>query len=195
MGRYDVRCPRTRALGRHEPEPLVCHQCWGGAPATCGRAPRDGPRPRVDARGIDTSSKLTTLGFFRPSALSRVAAAARTTGERAGAVATPSTTLASTGPLKSQPRCGGSPTSHLSGSPALLSPSRSLASPASADSTRTGLSALGPRSFPFSYRFVHSQLLKHIHKDPTDFTSPGVVPGRSSENCLVCLQDGASLKS
>ena len=71
MGRYDVRCPRTRALGRHEPEPLVCHQCWGGAPATCGRAPRDGPRPRVDVRGIDKRSKLTTLLFSPLRSLAR----------------------------------------------------------------------------------------------------------------------------
>ena len=106
MGRYDVRCPRTRALGRHEPEPLVCHQCWGGAPATCGRAPRDGPRPRVDARGID-KFEVDHSAFFAPP-LSRASRphGPRTTGERAGAVATPSTTLASTGPLKSQPRCG-----------------------------------------------------------------------------------------
>ena len=133
---------------------LLCVISVGGGrrpPAGVRRGTAPGPASMyaVNKFEVDHSAFFGPLRS-RVSALSRVAAA-RTTGERAGAVATPSTTLASTGPLKSQPRCGLPDVTLIrqSGSPALRSPSRSLASPASADSTRTGLSALGPRSFPF----------------------------------------------
>ena len=157
---------------------LLCVISVGGGgrpPAGVRRGTAPGP---ASMYAVDKFEKLTTLLFSpSPLSLSRVAAA-RTTGERAGAVATPSTTLASTGPLKSQPRCGLPDVTLIRVSGPSISLSVARVSGLGGLDSHWALCSRSPvLSFLVQYRFVHSQLrrqlLKHIHKDPTDSHSPG----------------------